>query len=154
MKPRQARSKACHWPLQCHLSPVPCAADIRPEWNSRVCEAKVQGTVGLSLAREVLSPGKLKEPLPTLSKTILNTFTKAYLACLCPRSSCSHILLSQQFWTGMECPAHGTVWRTKPTLHCPIPDALVMTSNQRLLEDPTNPQVWVLVLPLFPPLPL
>lgn len=156
MKHSQLRSKALHWPLQCYLSPVCCTADMRPERNSRAWHlwGKNARDCGSLTGKRGAVSRKLKEPFPTLSKTILYTFMKASVACLCPLSSWSLILLSQQFSMWMECPADRTVSRTKPTLHHPTPDAIVMIRNQRVLGDPTNTLVWVLVSPLFSPLPL
>lgn len=84
----------------------------------------MQGTAGLWLEREVFSR-KLKEPFPTLRKTILYTLRKASIAYLCPQISWSLTFCSR---SNSECGwIVGTVSRAKPTLHCPFPDAIVMT---------------------------
>lgn len=87
----------------------------------------MQGTAGLWLEREVFSR-KLKEPFPTLRKTTFYTLIKASIAYLCPQSSWSVTFCSR---SNSECGwtdgTVGTVSRAKPTLHCPFPDAIVMT---------------------------
>lgn len=76
-------------PLTSAMLPVSSmmyCSHMRPEWNSRIWHLwgkNARDCGSLTGKRGVVSK-KLKEPLPTLSKTVLYTFKKTSIACLCP----------------------------------------------------------------------
>lgn len=94
---------------------------------------------------------KLKEPLPILNNTILYTSPVASIDCLSPCSSwCFTFRSHQRFWMSSLRTLNPQFQEKNPTAHCHIPDVIVITGNQRQLEDPTYLLLQAYILPFFP----